>query len=253
MIAKSMASLYVLGLGPGDATCLTPEAHAALASVQCIAGYRLYLDLIPEELKRGKNLLSSGMRQEEKRVSEAVDSAVSGTATALVCSGDPGIYALAGLCLEIIEAKGILGSLPLHILPGVPALCACAALLGAPLGHDFACISLSDLLTPWTKIIQRLECALAGDFVCVLYNPRSKGRSGHLAKALDLVRKYRAPDCPVGIVRNAYRRGQQTGLWRLDTFNPEQADMLSLVFIGSSESRVLGPYLLTPRGYTGKN
>ena len=144
-----VAALYVVGLGPGSEECLTPLAVRALSESACIAGYARYVALVPEALRAGKRIVSNGMRQEEERCAAAVESALSGTPTALVCSGDPGIYALAGLALEQLEARGLLETLPLEIVPGVPALCASAALLGAPLMHDFACVSLSDLLTPW--------------------------------------------------------------------------------------------------------
>lgn len=246
------ATLHVVGLGPGDAQCLTPQARQVLHEARCVAGYHLYMDLVPSELLEGKTRISTGMRQEAERCAAAVDAALAGEPTALVCSGDPGIYALAGLALETLEARGLVGVVPFAVVPGVPAVCAAAALLGAPLMHDFACISLSDLLTPWETIVRRLEAALAADFVCVLYNPRSRGRQGQLAAALDLARNYREPHCPVGVVRQAFRPGQSAAVLRLDTVDPEQVDMLSLCIIGNATSRALGPYMLTPRGYERK-
>ena len=156
------------------------EAMAVLDQARCIAGYHLYMDLVPPELLEGKQRISTGMRHETERCEAAVDAALAGQATALVCSGDPGIYALAGLALEVLESRNLVGVVPFGVVPGVPAVCAAAALLGAPLTHDFACISLSDLLTPWETIVKRLTAALEADFVCVIYNPRSKGRPGHL-------------------------------------------------------------------------
>lgn len=246
------ASLHVVGLGPGDAACLTPQAREILSRARCIAGYHLYMDLVPQELLQGKRCIATGMRHEEERCAAAVAAALSGEPTALVCSGDPGIYALAGLALETLEAQGLVETIPFSVAPGVPAVCAAAALLGAPLMHDFACVSLSDLLTPWETIQRRLSAALEADFVCVIYNPRSKGRPRHLEEALGIARRFRAPYCPVGIVRNAFRPGQRAGVYRLDHFDPEQADMLSLIIIGNAESRALGPYMLTPRGYDKK-
>lgn len=243
------APLYVLGLGPGDQSCLTPQARAALERADCVAGYHLYLELTPPELLRGKTVIGTGMRHEEERCAAAVDAALSGRCTALVCSGDPGIYALAGLVLEMLEARGLLERVPLTIVPGVPAVCAAAALLGAPLTHDFACVSLSDLLTPWETIARRLRAALEADFVCVLYNPRSKGRRRQLSEALAEARRLRRPDCPVGLVRKAFRPGQEVSVHRLDSFDEAWVDMLSLLIIGNSESRALGAYMLTPRGY----
>lgn len=246
------ASLHVVGLGPGDAACLTPQARAVLESARCIAGYDLYMDLVPPELLTGKQRISTGMRHEEERCASAVDAALAGVPTALVCSGDPGIYALAGLALEMLEQRGLVDEVPFGVVPGVPAVCAAAALLGAPLMHDFACISLSDLLTPWETIMRRLNAALEADFVCAVYNPRSKGRPHHLEQALDIARRYRAPHCPVGLVRKAFRPGQEARVFRLDQFDAGEVDMLSILIIGNAESRSLGKYMLTPRGYARK-
>lgn len=248
--AQAPAPLTVVGLGPGDASLLTPQARAALEASACVAGYGLYLDLIPPELLAGKRCISSGMRQERERCMAAVDAALAGEPTALVSSGDAGIYAMAGLALEILEERGLITSLPFSVTPGVPALCAAAALLGAPLTHDFACVSLSDLLTPLARIRARLEAALMADFVCVLYNPRSHGRPDYLGMAFDMARATRGPACPVGMVKKAWRPGQEVILTTLGEADPEWADMLTLVIIGNSESRLAGPWMLTPRGYS---
>ena len=249
MTQATAAPLTVVGIGPGDAALLTPQARAALETAACVAGYGLYLDLVPPELLAGKRRISSGMRQERARCGAAIDAALAGESTALVSSGDAGIYAMAGLALELLEERGLLATVPFSVVPGVPALCAAAALLGAPLTHDFACISLSDLLTPLERIRRRLEAALAADFVCVLYNPRSHGRPDYLAMALELARAHRGPGCPVGMVRKAYRPGQEVILTTLADADPARADMLTLVIIGNSESRAAGSWMLTPRGY----
>lgn len=243
------AEIFVVGIGPGRDECLTPQARAAIENADCLAGYPLYLDLLPDTLKAGKKLISSGMRHEAERCSLALDAALAGETTAIVCSGDPGIYALAGLTIELMEARSLLDRLNLTVVPGVPALCAAAALLGAPLMHDFACISLSDLLTPIETIRKRLRAALEADFVCVLYNPRSKGRPLYLAEAIEEARTRRAPNTPVGLVRKAFRPGQSVSVHNLGEFNPELADMLSIVIIGNTSSRLAGRYMLTPRGY----
>ena len=250
--AAAPAPLLAVGIGPGDAALLTPQARAALEASACVAGYGLYLDLVPPELLAGKRRISSGMRQERERCAAAVDAALAGSPTALVSSGDAGIYAMAGLALEILEERGLLETVPFSVVPGVPALCAAAALLGAPLTHDFACISLSDLLTPLDRIRARLRAALTADFVCVLYNPRSHGRPDYLGMAFDMARSVREPSCPVGMVRKAYRPGQEAVLTTLAEADPARADMLTLVIIGNSESRRAGPYMLTPRGYARK-
>jgi precorrin-3B C17-methyltransferase len=209
----------------------------------------LYLDLVPPELKEGKRLIATGMRREEERCLAAVESARAGRDTALVCSGDPGVYALAGLALEVLEAKNLLDCVPFHVIPGMPAVCAAAALLGAPLTHDFACVSLSDLLTPRQLIEKRLEAVLEADFVCVLYNPRSRGRPHLLEQALTQARRHRKPDCPVGLVRKAFRPGQEVSMHTLADFDAAKVDMLSLLIVGNSASRAVGGYMLTPRGY----
>ena len=250
--AASPAPLTVVGIGPGDSALLTPEARATLEACACVAGYGLYLDLLPPTLLAGKRLVSSGMRQERERCGAAVDAALAGEATALVSSGDAGIYAMAGLALEILEERGLLETVPFGVVPGVPALCAAAALLGAPLTHDFACVSLSDLLTPLARIRARLQAALEADFVCVIYNPRSHGRPDYLGMAFDMARKHREPSCPVGMVRKAYRPGQEVVLTTLAEADPAWADMLSLVIIGNSESHLAGRWMLTPRGYARK-
>lgn len=246
------APLMAVGIGPGDTALLAPQARAALEMADCVAGYQLYLDLLPSELLADKRRISSGMRQERERCTEAVDAALSGLPTALVSSGDAGIYAMAALALEILEERGLLETVPFSVIPGIPALCAAAALLGAPLGHDFACVSLSDLLTPIERIRQRLKAALEADFVCVLYNPRSHGRPDYLEMALHMAHGLRSPDCPVGMVRKAYRPGQEVILSTLAEADASRADMLSIVFIGNSESRIAGSFMLTPRGYSRK-
>lgn len=244
--------LYVVGLGPGDAALLSPQARAVLAGAEVLVGYTVYMDLVPPELKEGKSCLSTGMTGEIERCRQAVEAAASGRTTAVVCSGDPGVYALAGLVLELVEEQGLTDSLPVEIVPGIPAVCAAAALLGAPLTHDFACVSLSDLLTPWPRILTRLEAALAADFVLALYNPRSRRRVSQLEEALALAARHRAPDTPVGMVRQAFRPDQSVAALPLSEVRPEDVDMLSLLIIGNTATRRIGPYMVTPRGYREK-
>ena len=263
--AAGHGALYVIGLGPGDPSLLTPEAAGIMEQVTVIAGYSGYIDLIEPARLAGKRVLSTGMTGELARANAAVDAAIGGENTVVVCSGDPGVYALSGLVLEILEQRGINPDvLPFRVSPGIPAVCAAAALLGAPLMHDFACISLSDLLTPWELILNRLEHAFAGDFVVVLYNPRSKRRSGHLAGALEIALRHREGTCPVGVVRNAFRPNQRVSVTRLADCDPEDADMFTLLIIGNSATRIVpgggdaplsweyGARILTPRGYSDK-
>ncbi|SMP39165.1 precorrin-3B C17-methyltransferase [Desulfonatronum zhilinae] len=245
----SPGRLSVVGLGPGSPELLTPQARDILERSQAILGYGVYIDLIPRELLAGKQVLASGMRREVERCNQAVDMAMEGVDTALVSSGDAGIYGMAGPCLEILEQRGALDHVDFEIVPGIPALAAAAALLGAPLMHDFAVISLSDLLTPWERILRRIDHASQADFVLVLYNPRSRGRDWQLAKALEVAAEHLVPETPVGLVRNAFRPGQEVSVWTLATLPVDRVDMLSILFIGNSQTRALGARLLTPRGY----
>lgn len=257
--------MHVVGLGPGSDALLTPEAGAAIEASSVIVGYTGYIRLLSPDLLEGRRLVSTGMMGEIARAEAAIEASLAGEATAVVCSGDPGVYALAGLVLELIERRGLCASdFPLVISPGVPAVCAAAALLGAPLMHDFACVSLSDLLTPWSVIQKRLECAFAGDFVVAVYNPRSKRRAGQLEEALQTALKYRNPDCPVGVAQNAFRPEQQVSIHTLAAYDPASADMFTLLIIGNSTSRIVpgkgqtplawenGARILTPRGYMEK-
>lgn len=249
---RGPGSLTVIGLGPGHTDLLAPLARAALDQAQAIVGYDRYVELVEPALLAGKTVVSTGMKQELERVARAVELATSGHRTVVVSSGDSGIYGMAGLVLEFLERHGLSTSVELTIVPGIPALCAAAALLGAPLMHDFASISLSDLLTPLPRIMHRVRAAAEADFVLVLYNPKSRKRSQHLADALDIVRDFRTPDTPIGFVRNAFRPGQEVRVSTLDACDPEWADMLTTIVIGNTSTRLVGSHMLTPRGYYEK-
>lgn len=256
--------LFIVGLGPGAPGLLAPDALRALEAADAVTGYSGYIALLAPEVLHGKELLATGMRAEVERCDAAIAMALAGKKTCMVCSGDPGVYAMAGLILEMLHAKGLApADVPVTIVPGIPAVCAAAALLGAPLTHDFACVSLSDLLTPWQTIHNRLEHAFAGDFVVALYNPRSKKRHSHLEEALGIARRHRPAATPVGHVRNAYRPGQEVELATLAAFSPEGADMFSIILVGNSMTRFFpapganldwhaGARLYTPRGYGEK-
>ena len=208
------SQLFVVGIGPGSLDHLTKRAGDVLASVDVVAGYSTYIDLI-QPLIQGKEIISTGMTREVARVEAAIEQALAGKSCAIVSSGDPGIYAMAGLVFETCRSKQIAivpghkdvstdncePALRLEVVPGIPALCAGASLLGAPLTHDFAAISLSDLLTPWELIEQRLEAAARADFVVVLYNPKSKKRTWQLEKAQRILLNHRDKNTPVGILR----------------------------------------------------
>lgn len=240
--------LYIVGLGPGDPAHLTPAARAAIERAEVVTGYKTYLELIPE-LVAGKQTFSTGMRQETERCREALRRAADGATVALVCSGDAGIYGMAGLVLELQQAEGP-EDVEVEIVPGVSAVQGAAARLGAPLMHDFAVISLSDLLTDWQLIRRRLEAAAVADFVVALYNPKSKGRVDQIEEARDILLAHRDPSTPVGIVRNACRRGEMVTVSDLASFTAETIDMSSLVIIGNSSTFVdARGRLVTPRGY----
>lgn len=244
--------LTAVSLGPGDQSLLAPAALDAIREADVVAGYKGYIALMPDHLLKGKEVVSTGMMGEVERARGAIESARSGKKTVMVCSGDAGIYAMAGLLLEILEAEGLLEAVPFTVVPGVAAFNAAAALLGAPLMHDFASISLSDLLTPWEVIEKRLRLAAEADFVIALYNPRSKKRSDHLANALNIIGEHRQPQTPVGIVGRAYREGQDVRLVRLDSVDVESVDMQTVLIIGNSATRLAGNRMLTPRGYHRK-
>jgi len=244
--------ITVVGLGPGDPGLLPPLARQALLRARAIVGYKGYIGLLEPDVLEGRQVVSTGMTGEVERCGAAVDLALSGVETAVVSSGDAGVYAMAGLVLELMESRGLLDTLDLEVVPGIPALCAAAALLGAPLMHDFAVVSLSDLLTPWEVILKRLCAAAEADFVVVLYNPRSARRKDQLPAALAAIAAHRPGSTPVGLVKRAYRPGQEVLVRSLANLDPEDVDMQSILVVGNSSTRVAGGRLLTPRGYAGK-
>ena len=245
--------LAVIGIGPGDPTWRTPEASALLAEADDIVGYRLYLDLLGRAIG-GKRRHDSTIGAEEERARLALDLAAEGRSVALVSSGDAGIYGLATLVFELIdrEQRRDWSAIEITVAPGISAIQAAAARAGAPLGHDFCAISLSDLLTPWPVIRGRIEAAAAADFVVALYNPRSARRAIHLAKAAAILLAHRPPETPVVIARNLGRAGETQRVLHLGDLAEAEADMLSLVLIGNSHTRLIPgdpPRLYTPRGY----
>lgn len=233
----------MVGLGPGGEGTLTPQAREALLDADVIVGYTTYIKLI-KHLTEGKTVVASGMKKETDRARAAVDEALTGKHVAVVSSGDPGVYGMAGPVLEVAPA-----GLDVRVIPGVTAATSAAAVLGAPLIHDFAVISLSDLLTSWETIVRRLDAAAAADFVIVLYNPRSKGRETHLQKALDIILNHRAATTPVGIVNDIGRAGEQKKITTLATLDREDVDMTTTVIIGNSQTKVVHGRMVTPRGY----
>jgi cobalt-precorrin 5A hydrolase/precorrin-3B C17-methyltransferase len=252
-VGRGRGRLAVIGIGPGDPAWRTPEASAALARATDIVGYGLYLDLLGRAIE-GKRLHASALGEEEARVRRALDLSAEGRSVALVSSGDAGIYGLAALVFELLDraAEPEWRAVEIVVCPGVSSLQAAAARAGAPLGHDFCAISLSDLMTPWEAIRMRLEAAAAADFVVVLYNPRSSRRPARLAEAAEILLRHRRPDTPVFIGRNLGRDGEERHILALRELASAEIDMLNLVLVGSSTTRRLDgdpPRLYTPRGY----
>ncbi len=242
-----MQKFYVVGIGPGSPEQMTEQAKAALAEADVIAGYGAYIKLV-QPLYPDKEYLQNGMTGEVKRCELALEQAMQGKTVAMVSSGDAGIYGMAGLVLELAE------DLPIKVVvvPGITAAASGAALLGAPLMHDFAVISLSDRLTEWQLIEKRLAAASSADFNIVIYNPRSHGRPEHLAKAREIMLQYKKAETPVGIVKNIGREGEHTVVTTLSELDTEQVDMFSTVFVGNSQTYISGDKIITPRGYLGK-
>jgi precorrin-3B C17-methyltransferase len=192
------------------------------------------------------------MTEEVDRCKQALDIAASGEAVAIVSSGDAGVYGMAGLVMELALASPKFSAIDIEVVPGITAVSAAASIVGAPLTHDFAVISLSDLMTPWKVIAKRLKCAAEGDFVIALYNPKSKKRTDHIRKAREIIEQHRASTTPVAIVTNAYRDGQTVALSNLRNFVMEEIGMLSVVIIGNSQSILKDNKIVTPRGYSEK-
>jgi len=249
--APQRGCLHLIGSGPGSLALLTPDARAALAASSVWVGYGLYLDLL-EPLRRPDQLRSDGqLTQERERCREALELACQGLTVALVSSGDSGIYGMAGLALEQWMGLEEQDRPAFQVHPGISALQLAAARAGAPLMHDFCTVSLSDRLTPWEVIERRLQGAAAGDFVVALYNPRSKGRDWQLGRAQELLLEHRPPHTPVVLARQLGRGEETVSLHELATLPIHQVDMLTLVLIGNSSSRVEGGRMVTPRGYPG--
>ncbi|MBQ1020572.1 precorrin-3B C(17)-methyltransferase [Micromonospora sp. D93] len=236
--------LAVVGLGPGAADLRTPRAVAELRRAAVVVGLDQYLDQVRDVLRPGTRVLSSGLGAEEARARAAVAEAAAGRAVALIGSGDAGVYAMASPALEYADERiDVVG------VPGVTAALAAGALLGAPLGHDHAYLSLSDLHTPWDVIERRVTAAAEGDFVTLFYNPRSRARDWQLGKALGILAAHRPPDTPVGVVRNASRPGERVHLATVATLDPSIVDMYSVVVVGSTDTRLVAGRMVTPRGY----
>ena len=242
-------SLCVVGLGPGTSALLTGQAQAALQGADVIIGYDGYFQWVAD-LVHNKECIALPLTQEVARAQLAVERALAGQAVSVISSGDAGIYGMASLVLEVLERHQDSTVMPdVVVIPGVSAVNACAALLGAPIAHDFAVLSLSDLLTPWAVIEKRLAAAAEADFVMVLLNPRSARRQWQFMRACALIGQHRVPETPVGLVRNAYRPDQAVVLTTVSSLADADVDMLTTVIVGNSQTRCFQARLITPRGY----
>ena len=223
------------------------EAKQAIESADVIVGYKTYVKLVESIVKPGAEVFSGVMGKEVERAKAAVTKALEGKGVVVISSGDPGVYGMAGVVLEVADLQN--AKIPIDIIPGVTAATAAASRLGAPLVSDFAVISLSDLLTPWELIERRLHAAAEANFVIVLYNPQSEGRKEPLAKAYDILLKYRMQETPVGIVSKVGRKGEEAVVTTLKELMGCDVGMATTIIVGNSTTRVIGKRMVTPRGY----
>ena len=236
----------MVGIGPGNMENMSIRAVEVIKSSDCIIGYKTYINLI-KDLIEGKEVINSGMRAEVDRASLAIQKAEAGKVVSIISSGDPGVFGMAGLVLEV--AKNAEQKIPVEIVPGIPSENAAAALLGAPLMHDHVTISLSDLLTPWDVIEKRVELAAEGDFVVVLYNPKSSERKWQIEKTVEILLSRKPSDTPVGIVKSAMRKKQNVTITNLGEVLEHPIDMTTILIVGNSTTFVYDNYMVTKRGY----
>jgi len=239
--------LFIVGIGPGSSAHISRSAWGILKKAEVIVGYKTYINLIEDIIKEEQTIYTSGMRQEQSRAEKAIQLAEEGFSTAIISSGDPGVYGMAGLVLELLEKNN--SNVKAEIIPGITAANAAAAILGAPLMHDYAVISLSDLLTPWEQIEKRLNKAAEADFITALYNPKSSKRTEQIKIARKIFLKNHSKETPVGIVRNAGRENEEKIITNLDKMLDQRIDMLSTVIITNTESYIADDKIITPRGY----
>ena len=236
----------MVGIGPGSLEHMSVRAIAVLQGSDCVIGYKTYINLI-NELVKDKEVITSGMRAEIERASLAIEKAKDGKVVSVISSGDPGVYGMAGLIMEVVRNGK--HKVNIEVVPGIPSENAAAALLGAPLTHDHVTISLSDLLTPWDVIEKRIELAAEGDFVIVLYNPKSSERKWQIEKTLDILLSKKSSDTPVGIVKSAMRDGQSLVITSLGEVLEHPIDMTTILIVGNSTTFVYDNYMVTKRGY----
>jgi len=251
-MTESNGVLTVVGIGPGHDDHVTPAALRAIQTADVVVGYSTYIKLV-EHLLDGKTVIRTGMTEEIARAKAAVEEART-QRVALISSGDAGVYGTASLVFQVLRDGGWkAGDLPsIEIVPGMTALNSTASLVGAPLGHDFAAISLSDLLTPWPVIARRIEAAAGADFVIGLYNPASGRRTRQIVEAQEIISRHRGADTPVALVKSAYRKRQQVVVSTLGELLNHEIGMLTTVLVGSSQTYLFEGYMVTPRGYDNK-
>ena len=238
--------IYSIGIGPGDEQLMTPQAAKAIQQAEVIVGYTHYFRYV-EELVVGKKTISTGMKKERQRAEQAFIEAEKGKEVAVISSGDSGVYGMAPLLWEMKKERN--SEVTIEVIPGISAMFAAAAKLGAPLGHDFCSVSMSDLLTPWSRIEKRIEAAALGDFVTAIYNPVSKGRFWQLMRLKEIFWQHRSPDTPVGICRQVGRNDEKIEVVTLDKLDASMADMFTVIIIGNSQTTEFHGKMITPRGY----
>lgn len=242
---KENSGICVIGIGPGNKEGMSFQAYDALLEADAVVGYKAYVDLVREFIA-GKDVYEQGMGGEIDRCQKALEWALAGRKVALICSGDAGVYGMASLMMEIAEPHS---ELEIEVVPGISAALSGAALLGAPLSHDFAVISLSDYLVDWDTIVKRLRACAEADFCLALYNPRSKARPDYLQKAVEVLLAHKSPETVCGFARQIGREGEEVGYMSLAELKDFEADMFTTVFVGNSETRMINGKMLTPRGY----
>ncbi len=241
---RNEKKIYVIGIGPGSIEDMSRRAYKILENVDVIAGYSTYIDLVRDEFKE-KEFYSSGMKKEIERCEKVLEIAKTGKSIALISSGDAGIYGMAGIMLEVAKESGF----QVEIIPGITSSVAGAALVGAPLMHDSATISLSDLMTDWDVILKRLDRASEADFVISLYNPKSRGRVEQIVEARDVMLRHKSPKTPVALLRHVGRKEENYTLTNLDEFLTHEIDMFTVIIIGNSKTYIYENKMITPRGY----
>lgn len=246
----STGKIIVAGIGPGSESDITPAVLSAIRQSDVIVGYKYYFRFIEKIIRPGAICIDSGMKREKARAEEAYNYAAEGKVVTVISSGDAGIYGMAPLIYEMKCEKG--SDISIEVLPGISAFQKAASLLGAPVGHDFCVISLSDLMTPWELIEKRIKAAASADFITAIYNPKSEGRYWQLYRLIEIFLQERDPQTPVGFVRQAGREEQEVTITTLADFDPEQVDMFTVILIGNSQTYQFENKMITPRGYYGE-